>query len=106
MVDKPDLVIHNVQALTMDRGVVQANVVGIREGHVVHVGNESSIEFLVDTNTRIIDGQGLLLTPGLIDPHLHLLSWANHLSSVDCSPKSVSSIEEIKAIEPTFPSLY
>jgi predicted amidohydrolase YtcJ len=97
MADKPDLVIHNVQALTMDRGIIQANVVGIREGHLVHVGNESSIEFLIDVDTRIIDGQGLLLTPGLIDPHLHLLSWANHLSSVDCSPDAVSSIGEIKA---------
>lgn len=81
----------------MDREVSQANVIGVREGRIVYVGNESSFEFLLDANSRIIDGNGFLLTPGLIDPHLHLLSWANNLSSVDCSREAVASIEEIQA---------
>jgi len=97
MVQKTDLVFHNVHAETIDREVSPASVIGVRAGKIVHVGNDSSFDFLVDANTRVIDGEGLLLTPGLIDPHLHLLSWANYLSSVDCSREAVASIEEIQA---------
>lgn len=44
---------------------------------------------------RVIEGRGGALLPGLHDHHLHLLAEAARLTSVDCGPPGVTSIERL-----------
>lgn len=75
-----DLVITN--ALIIDHwGIVKADV-GIRDGKIVGIGkagnpgvmNCVSPELIVGASTEVIAGEGLILTPGGIDTHIHFIA--------------------------------
>jgi urease subunit alpha len=60
-------------------GVRHASI-GIREGRVVALGRAGNpdtmdaIDVVLDTETAVFDARGLLVTPGGVDCHVHLLS--------------------------------
>ena len=75
----PDLVITG--AVLLDHwGVVKADV-GVRDGRIVAVGkagnpdimDEVSPELVIGPSTEILAGNGLILTAGAIDCHVHLI---------------------------------
>jgi predicted amidohydrolase YtcJ len=43
----------------------------------------------------VIDAEGGLLLPGLSDHHVHLVSYAASLASIDCGPPSVCSAKDL-----------
>ena len=45
---------------------------------------------------RVIDAEGALLLPGLHDHHIHLLSLAAQVRSVDCGPPVVTIAQELR----------
>jgi urease subunit alpha len=59
---------------------VRLTSVGVADGRVVAVGRAGNpdtmdgIEIVLDTSTAVIDGRGLVATPGGVDPHVHWLS--------------------------------
>lgn len=68
-------VIRNVSVLDVESGTLQAGkVVAVSEGRILRVADESGAELPVygDLQPRVIDGQGLVLAPGLWDMHTHL----------------------------------
>ena len=56
--------------------------IGIREGRVAAIGRAGNpdtmdgVDVVLGTGTAILDGEGLIVTPGAIDTHVHLLSPA------------------------------
>jgi urease subunit alpha len=60
-------------------GVRHASI-GIRDGRVVAIGRAGNpdtmdaIDVVLDTETAVFDARGLLVTPGGVDCHVHLLS--------------------------------
>jgi urease subunit alpha len=75
-----DLVITN--ALIIDHwGIVKADV-GIRDGHIVGIGKAGNPgimecvmgEMIVGASTEVIAGEGMILTPGGIDSHIHFIA--------------------------------
>ncbi|MDX6536988.1 MAG: urease subunit alpha [Gaiellales bacterium] len=54
--------------------------IGVAEGRVAAIGRAGNpdtmdaIEVVLDTSTAVIDGRGLVATPGGVDPHVHWLS--------------------------------
>ncbi len=75
-----DLVITN--ALIIDHwGIVKADV-GIRDGKIVGIGkagnpgvmNCVTPELVVGASTEVIAGEGMILTPGGIDTHIHFIA--------------------------------
>lgn len=74
-----DLLITNVVVLDPVDGVRVASI-GIREGRICGVGKAGNpdttdgIDIVVGTGTAVIDGDGLIATPGGIDTHVHTLS--------------------------------
>jgi urease subunit alpha len=70
-----------VSGLVLDPvlGVRHASI-GIREGRVVAFGRAGNpdtmdgVEVVLDTETAVFDARGLLVTPGGVDCHAHLLS--------------------------------
>jgi predicted amidohydrolase YtcJ len=69
----PQLILVNGRFLTLDEVQREATAVAIQDGRFVAVGSDQTIRSLADAHTRIIDLQGRLALPGLIDNHLHLI---------------------------------
>jgi len=59
---------------------IRKTSIGIREGRVVAVGRAGNpdtldgVDVVVGTGTAVVNGEGLVATPGGIDTHVHLLS--------------------------------
>lgn len=74
-----DVVITNVLLLDPILGV-RVTSIGIREGRVSALGRSGNpdttdaVEVVVGTGTVVIPGDGLVATPGAVDPHVHGLS--------------------------------
>ena len=74
-----DVLITNVVVLYPVDGVQVASI-GIRAGRISGIGKAgnpdtaSDIDIVVGTGTVVIDGDGLIATPGGIDTHVHTLS--------------------------------
>ena len=74
-----DVLITNVVVLDPVDGVQVASI-GIRDGRISGIGRAGNpdtsddIDIVVGTGTVVIDGDGLIATPGGIDTHVHTLS--------------------------------
>lgn len=91
---KADLIIKNVKIYTVDltvedirRGktdftVIENGYVASKEGKTIAMGNGFD-ESLVGISTKIIDGGGNVLIPGLIDSHIHALFAGMELMNVN-----------------------
>jgi imidazolonepropionase len=70
--------------------------IAIREGRIIAVGKATDIEKKVATtaDTVRIDAGGKLITPGLIDPHTHLIFGGNRANEfiMRCQGKSYAEI--------------
>ena len=71
-----DIVIRNAAVYTVDEANPTAEVVAVRGKQIVYVGDEAGTTGVIGEATRVIDGQGRTLLPGLIDTHYHLL-WGS-----------------------------
>jgi imidazolonepropionase-like amidohydrolase len=64
--------IRNVNVITMaSAGTVRSATILVRDGRIAAVGSGVP----VPAGTRIIDGTGKFVIPGLTDMHTHLFSW-------------------------------
>lgn len=74
-----DVVISNVLLIDPVLGV-RATSIGIREGRVLGIGRAGNpdmtddVDVVVGSGTVVIPGEGLVATPGAVDPHVHGLS--------------------------------
>ncbi len=99
-----DLVIKNAKiytvALTIDeiRGgktdfpIYENGYVAVSNGKILEAG-EGLNEALIDENTKIIDAEGKVLLPGLIDSHMHAMFGALDLRYLPC--EEIRNIEEL-----------
>lgn len=77
--DTCDLVITNVVVIDALRPVEKVSI-GVRGGRIAAIGRAGNphtvdgVDVVVGTGTSIVSGEGLILTAGAIDTHVHLLS--------------------------------
>lgn len=64
-------VIRNAGILTVDDHFSRADALAVVGERIVAVGSNSDIAPFIGPNTRIIDGHGKMVLPGLIDSHVH-----------------------------------
>ena len=91
------LIFHNVRVFTMEPSRPSAEAVAVAGDRLLAVGSEAWVARHRSPETRLVDGRGRALLPGFIDAHCHLLSYAASLLSIDCSPRAVRSIADIRA---------
>ena len=73
-----DLILHNGRIYTMDDAGTVAGVVAIRGGFVVYVGDSlGTAEQQFASRPQVIDLQGRMAVPGLIDCHNHFVLMGN-----------------------------
>lgn len=68
----PDLVVRNAKVITVDPQSRIAEAVAVKDGRFVAVGDSETVSALAVAGTRIIEGAGRALVPGLIDGHAHM----------------------------------
>jgi len=71
-----DLVLIDGQILTVDARFRQATALAVRDGRFVVVGSNEDVRPLIGRGTRVIEGRGRTVLPGLIDTHVHALDVA------------------------------
>lgn len=91
-----DLVLRDGRVYTMDSTTPDAEAIAVRGQHILAVGTNSEIDALVGDKTEVIDLNGQLVLPGLIDAHGHYMSFGESLMGLDLRPPR--SWDEIVAL--------
>jgi len=71
--DSPTLVLLNGKVVTVDEAVPDGEAIAVQGDRILRVGGNREIEALIGPETQVIDLQGQLAIPGLIDSHAHFL---------------------------------
>jgi predicted amidohydrolase YtcJ len=71
-----DLVLLDGVILTVDDRFRIARALAVRDGRFLAVGSNETIRRHIGSTTRVIDGRGRTVVPGLIDTHVHALDVA------------------------------
>lgn len=78
-------------------GVVSAGVVAARDGRIVHAGPEAGLPDDRLRGAEVIDCEGRLVTPGLIDCHTHLVYAGNRANEFEMRLAGATYEEVAKA---------
>ena len=72
------MVVLNGKIATMSDTDPEAEALAIDGDRIIAVGKSDEIREFIESRTRVLDAGGRLVTPGLIDSHVHLsgLGWA------------------------------
>jgi predicted amidohydrolase YtcJ len=76
------LAIVNARVWTGDPRRPWADAVLVRGEQIAAVGSSAEVKKRAGKETRVVDARGLMLVPGFIDSHVHLLDGGFALSSV------------------------
>ncbi len=90
---RADLLLTNARVVTLDPARPEARALAIRDGRVLAAGSEAELARLVDAHTQVLDLQGALAVPGLIDSHAHL--WGIGGMKLELDLRDAHSWEEI-----------
>jgi imidazolonepropionase len=74
-------------------GYIEHGVVGIKDGKLVFVGDADAAEEARMTAAQTFDAGGRLVTPGLIDPHTHLVHAGSRENELSLKLQGVSYLE-------------
>jgi predicted amidohydrolase YtcJ len=92
--EKPDLILHNANILSLDVSEPRAQAIAISRGRILGVGSDADILNLATLGTRKLDLGGNTVLPGFIDAHSHpAMAGLMHLRMVDCDLSSISAIQ-------------
>ncbi len=95
---KADLVIMNGKILTVDSEFSTVEAVAVNGDKISFTGSNADAEGLIGGNTRVIDLEGHLMVPGLIDSHGHMPTLGRVLANLDLvGTKSFQAIVDMVA---------
>ena len=69
-----DLVLRNGIVWTVDEKNPRAEAIAARDGRIIYVGLDAAVDQYTGPNTRVVDLDGKLVTPGFYDNHVHFES--------------------------------
>ncbi|MFC2170316.1 amidohydrolase, partial [Acidobacteriota bacterium] len=91
-----DLVITNGKVHTVSGENPEAQAVAVKGKHILAVGSNEEVGRFVGPETKVLDVEGKLVIPGLIDAHCHFAGGGRRLTML--SLRGANSIEEIQAL--------
>ncbi len=92
-VEPADLVLRGGKIVTLEEGQPQVAALAARGGEIVALGSDGEIEPLIGEATRVVDLDGALAVPGLIEGHGHFLGIG--LARMQLNLMATESWEEI-----------
>lgn len=95
-----DLILVNANIITMEPSLPHARSVVISNGRITDLStsNVPPCAKRVESKAEMIDCRGKTVAPGFIDPHFHLVSYADSFLILDFGPHHVSSITDMQNI--------
>ena len=87
------LVLHHGKVLTMDSDNPVAEALAIDGEMIMAVGSDEDINPYIGIDTKVIDLEGMLVVPGIIDGHGHFMSLGESLMGIDL--RTVQTWDEI-----------
>ncbi|HEY6508032.1 MAG TPA: amidohydrolase family protein, partial [Vicinamibacterales bacterium] len=96
----PDFILVNGKVATLDAQSTIAEAVAVSNDRITAVGRSSELRRLAGPRTQVVDLQGRVVIPGLIDSHLHAiraaLSFSTEVNWIG-SPSLVDALGRITA---------
>ena len=68
-----DLILRNARVATLDRDCPEASALAVKDGRIVSVGDDIAVNAHRTDRTKVIDGGGRRVIPGLNDSHIHVI---------------------------------
>jgi predicted amidohydrolase YtcJ len=93
---KADVVLQNGQIYTADAARSIKQAVALSGNTILAVGNDADMQGLIGPQTRVVNLDGKLVLPGLIDTHIHPIIGA--VNGAKCGLAGVKST--LEALEP------
>jgi predicted amidohydrolase YtcJ len=92
---RPELIVHNGNILTMDARQPRAEAIAIAGERILAAGSEVDILDFAGAGTKKVDLAGQTVVPGFIDGHCHpAYSGRRHLRFIDCDLRSIAAIQD------------
>ncbi|GLT75124.1 hypothetical protein SLA2020_468730 [Shorea laevis] len=88
-----DLIVRNGFIFTSDPSLPFADSMAIRNGRILRVGNNSSLQDLAGYGTKELNLEGKVVVPGFIDSHVHLIFGGLQMIQVEL--RDVNNKEEL-----------
>jgi predicted amidohydrolase YtcJ len=90
-----DVVYRNGYVYTVDARDSVQQALAVRAGRIVYVGDNAGAAKVTGKATRVVDLQGRMLMPGLVDAHMHPQSGGSRLlnCSLDYKPLTVTQFK-------------
>ena len=100
-----DLALINGKIATIDKKDSMAEAVACKGEKIIKVGTTEEIRPYIGKNTKVIDLEGKLVTPGFIDTHVHFSSGGRRVRVVDLRyVRSIDAlVEELRKKAETLP---
>lgn len=101
-----DLVIISGKVATVDNNFSIAEAVAVQNNKIIFVGTNEDVKKYITDKTKVIELNGELVLPGLIDSHGHLTGYGKSLEHIDLvgtdSFQEVLNLvnEKMKTVEP------
>ena len=94
-----DRVFTNAEVHTLADPDETHEAVAVRDGRIVRVDSEYEVDFLVGTETDVVDCGGGVLLPGFIDAHTHMEVVGQRLVHADlgAAADSEAALERLAA---------
>jgi len=81
-----DLVLYNGKILTMNSDRPQVEALAAKGDKIIAVGSDKEIKSFIQSNTKVVNLEGQLAVPGIIDGHGHFMSLGESLMGIDLRP--------------------
>jgi hypothetical protein len=94
----PELILHNGKIFTSDPAQPNAEAIAISGERILAVGSNEQTKKIAGAQTRLIDLQNRVVTPGFNDAHNHFMPKPSgfNLKLTDLEPSWVETVEAIK----------
>ena len=93
---KADLIVTG-SLITLDDAAPRAEAMAIANGRILAVGSRADVDSFAGPTTKKLDHATGAVLPGLVEPHLHLISSALVFDGVDCSPYTNKTLDAVLA---------
>ena len=93
-----DLLLVNGRFLTMEQPGDMAEAVAIEGDRILYVGTEADARAFAAEGTEIVDLEGRVAVPGLIDCHTHPTSYASRFIYLNLRGALTASLENLLAV--------
>ncbi|KAH7137765.1 amidohydrolase family-domain-containing protein [Dactylonectria macrodidyma] len=98
-VQPADVVFYNGNIYTMCPSNSMVAAMAVRGGKIAYVGNKKTAKGYIGKKTKVVDLEGRMAMPGLVDSHMHALSGGQFLLKCNLNYQSLPLADVIKHIQ-------